>query len=120
MITQLKDDLFVEDRIHLLRIIFYLELVVKKGIRLSLNELGILSLFEDEEDKEKVITLGLEKEFVNSKQSGENTVSKLVKLNILNKVGTHKRKISKEHLSGKLENLIYSTFTIHNLNASKD
>ena len=83
MITQLKDTVFIDDRIKLLRIIFYIELVIKKDIQLSDNELSILSLFEGIQDKEQAIELGIEKEFIKSKQSGENIVSRLVKLKIL-------------------------------------
>ena len=120
MITQLKDEIFIKDRISLLRIILYLELVIKKDISLSDNELSILSLFEANNDKELVIQEGIERKFIKSKQSGENIVSHLVKLNILDKTGTNKRRINKEFLSIKLNKLIYSTFTIHNLDASKN
>lgn len=119
MITQLKDEILIKDRISLLRIIFYLELIVKRDIQLSDNELSILSLFEGNEDKEQVIDLGIEKNFIKSKQSGENIVSRLVKLEVLNKIGTNKRKIKKEYLPLELNELIYSTFTIHNLDANK-
>jgi hypothetical protein len=115
MITQLKDDILIKDRLTLLRVIFYLELVIKKGIQLSNNELSILSLFVDGKDKEAMIVKGIENNFIKSKQSGDNIISTLVKLKILDKVGTNKRTINKEHLPLSLNEFIYSTFTIHNL-----
>lgn len=119
MITQLKDDILIKDRLSLLRVIFYLELVIKKGISLSDNELSILSLFVDDENKEEIISKGIESKFIKSKQSGDNIISTLVKLKILDKIGTNKRRINKECLPLQLNELIYSTFTIHNLDASK-
>lgn len=118
--TKLTDVIIVKDRNVLLRIIFYLELVIKKDIQLSDNELNVLSLFVDLDNKEEVIKLGIDKGFIKSKQSGENIVSRLVKLKVLDKMATNKRKIAKEHLPLKLEQYIYSTFVIHNLDDSKN
>lgn len=120
MITEFKEHIFVKDRITLLRLVLYLELVIKKDISLSDNELSILSLFEAENSKELVIQQGIERNFIKSKQSGENIVSRLVKLNLLDKVGTNKRAVSKTIFNVKLNQLIYSTFSIHNLDASKN
>ena len=84
--TQLSDNILINDRNVLIRVIFYLELVIKKGIQLSDNELNILSLFVDNDDKESVIQLGIDKEFIKKIYVTVGTVMGTSALALLKKI----------------------------------
>lgn len=97
MLTHITDTIGFDDRFSLVKSVFSFHLH-HKNIKISDNDLNILTLFSGNSDEVAVIEEALDREFVNSFRSGENTVSLLVKLNLLLKTNKKVRTINPEIL----------------------
>jgi hypothetical protein len=119
MVTNIQTAVRFDDLNKLFSIVLYINLVVIKGIQLSNNELSVLSLFIKNNNKQDVIAESVSKGYVKSVQSGENTVSRLVKLKLLIKEKTNSRKISPDVISGNIDEQVLVNIVLHNITPAK-
>ena len=114
-ITKLKTVIKSNNRVKILSAMLYINIVVFKNIRLSNNELNILSLFIDDNDIHSVINKSIKMRFVNSTQSCNNTISLLTRLKLLNKIKKNSRTISKDIINKEVKEKISINITLHNI-----
>ncbi len=115
-LLSINENIRFENRFSLIKGFLYLKLLNKDQV-LPENDLNVLTLFVTDNDKASVIQKALKEEFVKSEQSGENTVSKLVKLKLLEKQGLKLRMVSKELVPKVSENNILISLKMFNLDA---
>lgn len=118
MVTKMQTVVKFDDLNKLLSIVLYINVVVVKGIQLSSNELNVLSLFVKNTNKQEVIAESVTKGYVKSVQSGENTVSRLVKLKLLSKEKTNSRRISQDLISGDVGEQVLVNLVLHNVSSN--
>lgn len=116
-ITAVNNVIQFNERIDLIKTLLYVNLS-SRGIVLPEKVLYTLSLFVSEEDKDTVINEALDKKYVKSKQTAENTVTGLVKKKLLVKTGWKKRKVNPEIFQQVTTDYIAATFKIHNINTN--
>ena len=97
-----------------LNVYFYIELVVQRGIKLSPNEINILTLFVKNKKKSEVIALAMENDYAMSEQTIDNAISKMGKLNILIKGSRGERTINRDYFDSEVTDLLILNLIIHN------
>ena len=101
-ISNISEILQFDSKQDLIKSIMYIKLSQRK-IKLSDNELSMLVMFSENNDKDGIIKEAIKNKYIRSKQSGENFISKFTTLSLLEKQGTGKRGIQTRYSTNKYE-----------------
>lgn len=107
-----------DDYTDVVKAMLYLKLLEKK-IRLTDNDLSVLTLFTQYDNIKDVAKEAIKREFKDSIRSVENTISDCVKKGILKKIGTGKRKINTDIIPEIKSNTLAINCKIHNVRTNK-
>jgi hypothetical protein len=109
-----KYHIVLDDSIKIIKSMLYLKLL-EKDIRLTDNDLSVISLFTQYEDIKDVAKEAIKRNYKDSVRSVENTISDCVKKGILIKIGIGKRKIKTDILPEIKSNILAINCKIHNV-----
>lgn len=115
MIAEINNIIQFDSKDALIKTLLYMNLVVEKKYKLTDNELNVLMLYTKNKAKDEVISEAIERKFVLSWQSGENTCSNLVKRGLLVKLDKKKRQINPDIFPDIPPEHIAATYKLHNL-----
>jgi|SRR6478609_1640978 len=97
-VDMVNSTIVLKDKQSVVKLLLYIKFF-EKGIKLTSNEISIVALIVDNESKKEVIDEAIRLKYVKSVQSGENFISKLVRLGVISKISPGKRKVGSEYLA---------------------
>jgi len=115
MVTKLNKGIKMSSANKVLNVYFYIELVIQRGIKLSPNEINILTLFVKNRKKSEVIAMAMKNEYAMSEQTIDNAISKLGKLKVLTKDKRGERIINKDYFDSEVSELLILNLIVHNV-----
>jgi predicted transcriptional regulator len=104
----------LKDSHEVIKSLIYLKLL-EKNIKITDNDLNVLSLFANENKIKTVAEIAIERNYKLSIRSVENAVSDLVELGLLNKVAIGLREISPDILPKIEQDTLAVDCKIHNI-----
>lgn len=87
---------------------------LEKEIVLTDNELGVLAIIAEQSDKSLAIKKSIESKYVKSVQSGENFISKMVTMGLIDKISSGQRRVNENFLPEISGDFLAVTIKMHN------
>lgn len=113
-IDVISPQIHFKERETLIKALLILKLM-EKNIKVTDNELGILAVIAQNSQKSQIISAAIERGYVKSHQSGENFISKMVNMGLVDKVSSGVRKVNSEFIPDLKSEFIAATVKIHNI-----
>jgi len=110
----INTNIALPDKKSVVKLFLYIKFF-EKDIKLTENELGILSIIAQIDSKKDIIEESIRAGYVKSVQSGENFISKFVTMGLVDKSSSGKRRLSKDFMLPTSAPYLAATIKICNI-----